>query len=80
MRRSYQLATLDRLGGPTGVSLPTQPAPIREPSRLATWWEPRSPAPTRPAAPARACPMSPQLLTHDPEDVDLRLDEPHNRV
>ena len=27
-----------------------------------------------------ACPMSPQLLTHDPEDVDLRLDEPHNRV
>jgi len=26
-----------------------------------------------------ACPMSPQLHTHDPEDVDLGLNEEHNR-
>jgi len=26
-----------------------------------------------------ACPMSPQLDTHDPEDVDLGLNEDHNR-
>ena len=26
-----------------------------------------------------ACPMSPQLHTHNPEDVDLGLNEEHNR-